>query len=157
MSVNAVSSGFRPEAVSKAPRRRFPVLISCVRKRVSIPVGSRPVSWCDEFWHPSPATEDASVGNTERKVLGIRQNGRGDYTKLNAAAPCNDEVTAEISRRHNNLNVLCLSGDMLSPRTAERMVDVWVSTPFEGGRHERRVEKIHELEKEIGGGGEDWR
>ena len=66
------------------------------------------------------------------------------------AAPCSDEVTAEISRRHNNLNVLCLSADMLSPRTVERMVDVWVSTPFEGGRHERRVEKIHELEKDLG-------
>ena len=67
------------------------------------------------------------------------------------AAPCNDEVTAEISRRHNDLNVLCLSADMLSPRTVERMVEVWLVTPFEGGRHERRVEKIHELEQEIDG------
>src|SRR5688572_28593225 len=63
------------------------------------------------------------------------------------AAPCNDEVTAEISRRHNDLNVLCLSADMLSPRTVERMVEVWVTTPFEGGRHERRIEKIRELEQ----------
>jgi len=63
------------------------------------------------------------------------------------AAPCNDEVTAEISRRHNDLNVLCLSADMLSPRTVERMVEVWLATPFEGGRHERRVEKIHLLEQ----------
>lgn len=62
------------------------------------------------------------------------------------AAPCYDEVTAEISRRHNNLNVLCLSADMLSPRTAERMVEVWMNTQFEGGRHERRVEKIHRFE-----------
>jgi ribose 5-phosphate isomerase B len=69
------------------------------------------------------------------------------------AAPCNDEVTAEISRRHNDLNVLCLSADMLSPRTVERMVDVWVSTAFEGGRHERRVEKIGELEGKLGCGG----
>lgn len=67
------------------------------------------------------------------------------------AAPCNDEVTAEISRRHNDLNVLCLSADMLSPRTVERMVEVWLATPFEGGRHERRVEKIHELEEKIDG------
>jgi len=67
------------------------------------------------------------------------------------AAPCSDEVTAEISRRHNNLNVLCLSADMLSPRAVERMVEVWLSTPFEGGRHERRVEKIHQLEKQTGG------
>jgi ribose 5-phosphate isomerase B len=36
---------------------------------------------------------------------------------------------------------------MLSPRTVERMVEVWVNTPFEGGRHERRIEKIHQLEQ----------
>jgi ribose 5-phosphate isomerase B len=54
-----------------------------------------------------------------------------------------------MGRRLNDLNVLCLSGDTLSSRTAARMVDVWVSTPFEGGRHERSVEKIHELEKDI--------
>jgi len=65
------------------------------------------------------------------------------------AAPCTDEVTAEISRRHNDLNVLCLSADMLSPRSVERMVDLWLKTEFEGGRHSRRVEKIHEIEERI--------
>jgi ribose 5-phosphate isomerase B len=65
------------------------------------------------------------------------------------AAPCTDEITAEISRRHNDLNVLCLPADMISPRTVERMVDVWVATEFEGGRHSRRVEKIHEIEKDV--------
>lgn len=63
------------------------------------------------------------------------------------AAPCNDEVTAEISRRHNNLNVLCLSADLLSSRVAERMVEVWAQTEFEGGRHARRLDKVTELEK----------
>lgn len=62
------------------------------------------------------------------------------------AAPCNDEVTAEISRRHNNLNVLCLSADLLSSRVAERMVEVWVETEFEGGRHARRLDKVTQLE-----------
>ncbi len=65
------------------------------------------------------------------------------------AAACTDEVTAEISRRHNDLNVLCLSADMLSPRNVERMVEIWLTTQFEAGRHLRRVEKIHEIEKEI--------
>jgi ribose 5-phosphate isomerase B len=60
-------------------------------------------------------------------------------------------VTAELSRRHNDLNVLCLSGDMLSSRSIERVVEVWMKTDFEGGRHQRRVEKIHELEqKQLG-------
>lgn len=63
------------------------------------------------------------------------------------AAPCTDEVTAEISRRHNDLNILCLPADMISPRTVERMVEIWIVTDFEGGRHSRRVEKILEIEK----------
>ena len=65
------------------------------------------------------------------------------------AAQCTDEVTAEISRRHNDLNVLCLSADMLSPRSVERMVDLWLKTEFEGGRHSRRVEKIHQIEEAL--------
>lgn len=94
-----------------------------------------------------------SQGVAERGVL-ICGTGIGMAVTANKfsgvrAAPCNDEVTAEISRRHNDLNVLCLSADMLSPRTVERMVEVWLTTPFEGGRHERRVEKIHQLEKEL--------
>jgi len=65
------------------------------------------------------------------------------------AAQCTDDVTAEISRRHNDLNVLCLSADMLSPRSVERMVDLWLKTEFEGGRHSRRVEKIHAIEDKL--------
>jgi len=68
------------------------------------------------------------------------------------AAACIDEVTAELSRRHNDLNVLCLSGDLLSSRTTEQLVDVWMRTEFEGGRHERRVEKIRQIEQENRGG-----
>ena len=63
------------------------------------------------------------------------------------AGTCTDEITAEMSRRHNDLNVLCLSADMLSPRTADRMVEVWIDTKFEGGRHQRRLEKISRLEE----------
>ena len=58
------------------------------------------------------------------------------------AAPCYDDVTAELSRRHNDLNVLCLSGDMLGDRLVDRLVEIWLKTPFEGGRHARRLRKI---------------
>lgn len=64
------------------------------------------------------------------------------------AAPCHDDLTAEMSRRHNDLNVLCLSADMLGERLIDRMVEIWLNTPFEGGRHARRVEKIALLERE---------
>jgi len=65
------------------------------------------------------------------------------------AAACTDEITAEISRRHNNLNVLCLSADMLSPRSVERMVDIWLETEFEAGRHSRRIDKIQQIEQDL--------
>ena len=63
------------------------------------------------------------------------------------AAPCHDDLTAEMSRRHNDLNVLCLSADLLGERLIDRMMEIWLSTPFEGGRHARRVEKILALDK----------
>ena len=66
------------------------------------------------------------------------------------AAPCYDDVTAELSRRHNDLNVLCLSGDMLGDRLMDRLVEIWLNTPFEGGRHARRIQKIANLESHNG-------
>ena len=63
------------------------------------------------------------------------------------AAPCHDSVTAELSRRHNDLNVLCLSGDILGERLIDRLVETWLNTEFEGGRHQRRVEKVKAIER----------
>jgi ribose 5-phosphate isomerase B len=63
------------------------------------------------------------------------------------AAPCHDDITAEISRRHNDLNVLCLSGDLLGEKLADRLVEIWLKTPFEGGRHARRNQKIIAMER----------
>src|SRR5262249_21988969 len=70
------------------------------------------------------------------KVAGVR------------AAPCHDSITAEMSRRHNNANVLCLSADLLGEELIERMVKIWLETEFENGRHARRVEKIQRYELE---------
>lgn len=66
------------------------------------------------------------------------------------AAPCHDDITAELSRRHNDLNVLCLSGDLLGEKLADRLVEIWLRTPFDGGRHARRNQKIAELEHRNG-------
>ncbi len=60
------------------------------------------------------------------------------------AALCHDEFNAEICRRHNDANIMCLSADLLTEQLVARMVDVWVKTPFEGGRHSRRLEKLEE-------------
>lgn len=62
------------------------------------------------------------------------------------ATTCHDEVTAEICRRHNNVNVLCLSADLVGEQLIQRLVEVWLNTDFDGGRHERRIKKIETLE-----------
>ncbi|HVW02696.1 MAG TPA: ribose 5-phosphate isomerase B [Planctomycetaceae bacterium] len=64
------------------------------------------------------------------------------------AAPCHDDLTAEMSRLHNDSNVLCLSADLLGDRLVNRMVEIWLATEFEGGRHARRLEKIAKIEEE---------
>ncbi|HQR08069.1 MAG TPA: ribose 5-phosphate isomerase B [Gemmatales bacterium] len=70
------------------------------------------------------------------KVLGVR------------AANCHDLITAELSRRHNDANVLCLSGDLLGGDMVERVVKAWLTTDFEtNSRHSRRVDKIIEYGK----------
>jgi ribose 5-phosphate isomerase B len=92
-----------------------------------------------------------SKGEVDRGIL-ICGTGIGMSIAANKfpgvrAAPCHDDLTAEMSRRHNDLNVLCLSADMLGEKLIDRMVEIWLSTPFEGGRHARRVEKIIDLEQ----------
>jgi ribose 5-phosphate isomerase B len=74
------------------------------------------------------------------KVKGIR------------AALCHDSLTAELSRRHNNANILCLSGDLLGEELMERMIRIWLDTEFEAGRHTRRVDKIVQFEQGGNGG-----
>jgi ribose 5-phosphate isomerase B len=93
-----------------------------------------------------------SDGQVERGIL-ICGTGLGMCIAANKfpnvrAAPCHDDLTAEMSRRHNDLNVLCLSADMLGERLVDRMIEIWLNTAFEGGRHARRVEKIAALERE---------
>jgi len=92
-------------------------------------------------------------GETDRAIL-ICGTGLGMSIAANKvpgvrAAPCHDDLTAEMSRRHNDLNVLCISADMLGERLIDRVVEIWLNTPFDGGRHERRVNKILALEREV--------
>jgi len=93
-----------------------------------------------------------STGEVDRGIL-VCGTGLGMCIAANKfpgvrAAPCHDDLTAEMSRRHNDLNVLCLSADLLGERLIDRMVEIWLNTPFEGGRHARRVQKIAALEKD---------
>ncbi|MCA9162220.1 MAG: ribose 5-phosphate isomerase B [Planctomycetales bacterium] len=91
-----------------------------------------------------------SRGDADRGIL-VCGTGIGMAITANKfpgvrAAVCNDVVTAELCRRHNDVNVLCLSGDMIGDRPVDTLLSTWMDTPFEGGRHARRLEKIRELE-----------
>ncbi|MGF1579984.1 MAG: ribose 5-phosphate isomerase B [Gemmataceae bacterium] len=93
-----------------------------------------------------------SEKETERGIL-ICGTGIGMCIAANKvagvrAAPCHDQVTAEMSRRHNDSNVMCLSADLLGDDLVLRMVSLWLQTEFESGRHARRVEKIIQYEQE---------
>jgi len=70
------------------------------------------------------------VAIAANKVPGIR------------AATCNDTLSAYFARAHNDANVLTMGGRLTDEATARKIVDTWLSTEFEGGRHARRVEKI---------------
>jgi len=61
------------------------------------------------------------------------------------AALCNDVSTAVMSRRHNNANLLVLGGRMLGPQLAREIVQAWLTTPFDGGRHQERLDLLEEL------------
>ncbi len=63
------------------------------------------------------------------------------------AALAHDELSAQISRTHNDANVLCLSADLLGQRLIEKIVESWLATPFQGGRHERRLKEIAAIEE----------
>ena len=62
------------------------------------------------------------------------------------AALCHDELTAQMARHHNDANVLCLAGDLIGEELARRTVNAWLTSGFDGGRHQRRIDKITKFE-----------
>jgi ribose 5-phosphate isomerase B len=103
--------------------------------------------------YAAQVSREVSNGHLERGIL-ICGTGIGMCITANKftgvrAAPCHDSVTAEYSRLHNDANVICLSADQLSDQLADQVIRIWLKTPFEEGRHARRLQKISELEREI--------
>lgn len=80
-------------------------------------------------------TTGIGISITANKVKGIR------------CALCSDSLSAEMTRRHNDANMLALGAGFTGPNLAERIVEVFLNTEFEGGRHARRVDLIKEMEK----------
>ena len=97
------------------------------------------------------AAKAVSNKEADRAILscatGIGMSMAANKVKGIRAALCHDELSAQISRDHNDANVLCLSADQVGVVLLRKMVEVWLSTEFSGGRHERRVRKIEAIEE----------
>ncbi len=107
--------------------------------------------------YPDAAFQVASAvsqGSAERGILicgsGIGMSIAANKVPHIRAALIHDELDAEISRRHNDANVLCLPAGLVGSQSVERIVITWLETPFEGGRHARRNQKIHLIEQGLG-------
>ena len=96
------------------------------------------------------AAKAVSKEEADRAILvcgtGIGMSIAANKVKGVRAALCFDELNAQISRQHNDANVLCLSGDLLGSSALRKIVETWLTTEFSGGRHQRRVEKISAIE-----------
>jgi ribose 5-phosphate isomerase B len=106
---------------------------------------------CDYPDYAIPACLKVARGEADRAILmcgsGIGMTITANKVAGIRAALCHDELTAEMSRRHNDANILCLAADLLGEELIRRMIEVWLTTPFEGGRHARRVKKMMAAEK----------
>ena len=105
---------------------------------------------CDYPDHGFDAAECVARSEAERGILicgtGIGMSITANKVTGIRAALCHDELTAELARRHNGANVLCMPADLIGDELMKRVVEIWVSTDFEGGRHGRRLDKISDYE-----------
>ena len=90
-------------------------------------------------------------GRAERGIV-LGGSGQGEQIAANKvggirAALCNDLFTARLSREHNDANVLSMGGRIVAFGLADEIVALWLETPFEGGRHQRRIDQIHAAEE----------
>ena len=109
---------------------------------------SNPVDYPDPAYLAATAV---SKKQADRAILvcstGLGMSIAANKIKGIRAALCQDELSARISRDHNDANVLCLSGDQTGEVLLRKIVEVWLKTEFSGGRHERRVRKIAAIEE----------
>ena len=92
-----------------------------------------------------------AAGDADRGVV-LGGSGQGEQIAANKvagvrAALCNDPHTARLAREHNDANVLSMGGRIVADALATEILDVWLQTPFEGGRHQRRIEQIADIER----------
>ncbi|MGN1043750.1 MAG: ribose 5-phosphate isomerase B [Acutalibacteraceae bacterium] len=110
---------------------------------------------CDYPIFAEKASRLVSEGYCEKGILvcgsGVGMCIASNKIKNIRAVLCFDSEIAALSRKHNDANVLCLGGRFIDFESAKKIVDIFLNTPFEGGRHKKRIELIKNLENEFGG------
>lgn len=103
--------------------------------------------------YPDIAESVCNAINNKEADSGILVCGTGIGISIAAnkirgirAAHCHDVYSAEMTKRHNNANVICMGGRVIGRELAFKIVDAWIDAEFEGGRHQTRIDKIHKLE-----------
>ena len=95
------------------------------------------------------AAKSVGTGECDRGILvcgsGIGMDIVANKVRDVRAALCTNVEMAEVSRKHNDANIIVLGARFTDWDNAEKMVRIWLSTPFEGGRHKRRVDKVNNL------------
>ena len=97
-----------------------------------------------------PLAKAVASGECDRGILvcgtGIGMSIAANKVKGIRAAVCSDHFSAKFTRLHNDANILCLGGRVIGPGVANEMVDLFVDTEYEGGRHATRVQMITDIE-----------
>jgi ribose 5-phosphate isomerase B len=131
-------------------KERIAVLLAEKTHQV-LDMGTNSAKSCDYPDLAYPAARAVASGQADCAIMvcgsGIGMTICANKIQGIRAALCHDELTAQMSRRHNNANVLCLASDVLGEELMRRIVSSWLDTTFDGGgRHERRVRKIGWIE-----------
>ena len=117
-----------------------------------IDVGTYSEESCDYPDYAYAAAKKVATGEVEKGILicgtGIGMSIAANKVKGIRCALCDNLFSAEMTRRHNDSNMLSMGARVISNQLALKIVDMFLDTPFEGGRHQRRVEKLMAIEKE---------
>jgi ribose 5-phosphate isomerase B len=142
ISVGSDHAGYHyKEAITEMLRTQGHVVVDC---------GTYSIESTDYPLWVIPAAEKVASGETEKGIV-FGGSGNGEAMAANkvkgvrCAIAWSDD-SARLASQHNHANVLSIGERMISLETAKRLVDLWLSTPFEGGRHVKRIEELDKYE-----------
>lgn len=112
--------------------------------------GTNSLDSCDYPDYAAPAAQAVAAGECEKGIV-ICTTGIGVSIVANKVdgircALCSDLLSASLTRQHNNTNMLAMGAGIIGKNLALAIVDIWLTTEFEGGRHQRRVDKVMAVE-----------